>query len=171
MALIKCTECGKEISDKSKQCIHCGYPIENSDSPKIYDAIFIGFDKGANIFLAKSILEQIFNVPKDIIAKLQSQSNVTIISGIKSENIESLKSTFDEYKCIVKFVESNIDIVNEQNADWEEHYSRKSLPVSCPRCGSTQITTSKRGYSFWTGFLGSNKTVNRCAKCGYSWQP
>lgn len=29
MALIKCPECGKEISDKAKQCIHCGYPLEN----------------------------------------------------------------------------------------------------------------------------------------------
>lgn len=28
MALIKCPECKKEISDKSQNCIHCGYPIE-----------------------------------------------------------------------------------------------------------------------------------------------
>ena len=28
MALIKCPECGKEISDKAKICIGCGYPIE-----------------------------------------------------------------------------------------------------------------------------------------------
>lgn len=27
MALIKCSECGKEISDKAKTCIHCGNPI------------------------------------------------------------------------------------------------------------------------------------------------
>ena len=27
MALIKCKECGKEISDKSKTCIYCGNPI------------------------------------------------------------------------------------------------------------------------------------------------
>lgn len=27
MALIKCPECGKEISDKAHACIHCGYPI------------------------------------------------------------------------------------------------------------------------------------------------
>lgn len=27
MALIKCPECGKEISDKAKTCIHCGYPM------------------------------------------------------------------------------------------------------------------------------------------------
>ena len=28
MALITCPECGKEISDKAKCCIHCGYPLE-----------------------------------------------------------------------------------------------------------------------------------------------
>lgn len=27
MALIKCSECGKEISEKAKTCIHCGNPI------------------------------------------------------------------------------------------------------------------------------------------------
>ena len=27
MALIKCSECGREISDKSNACIHCGNPI------------------------------------------------------------------------------------------------------------------------------------------------
>lgn len=27
MALIKCSECGKEISDKAKVCIHCGCPV------------------------------------------------------------------------------------------------------------------------------------------------
>ena len=32
MALIKCPECGKEISDKAKACIHCGYPLENVDT-------------------------------------------------------------------------------------------------------------------------------------------
>ena len=29
MALIKCPECGKEISDKADKCINCGYPIAN----------------------------------------------------------------------------------------------------------------------------------------------
>lgn len=28
MALIKCPECGKEISDKASSCLNCGYPIE-----------------------------------------------------------------------------------------------------------------------------------------------
>lgn len=29
MALIKCTECGKEISDKAERCPNCGYPIKD----------------------------------------------------------------------------------------------------------------------------------------------
>ena len=28
MALIKCPECNKEISDQAKWCVHCGYPLE-----------------------------------------------------------------------------------------------------------------------------------------------
>ena len=28
MALIKCPECGKEISDKAKVCINCGCPVD-----------------------------------------------------------------------------------------------------------------------------------------------
>lgn len=38
MALIKCPECNKEISDKAPACIHCGYPLgvddKNTPSPK-----------------------------------------------------------------------------------------------------------------------------------------
>ena len=28
MALINCPECGQEISDKAKWCVHCGYPLQ-----------------------------------------------------------------------------------------------------------------------------------------------
>ena len=27
MALIKCLECGNNVSDKANQCIHCGFPL------------------------------------------------------------------------------------------------------------------------------------------------
>lgn len=34
MALIKCTECGKEISDKALNCPNCGYPKNDFKNPK-----------------------------------------------------------------------------------------------------------------------------------------
>lgn len=43
--------------------------------------------------------------------------------------------------------------------------------VKCPKCGSTNITAGQRGYSVLTGFIGSSKTVNRCANCGHIWKP
>ena len=38
MALIKCPECGKEISDKAPACIHCGFPlslVEKQNEPNV----------------------------------------------------------------------------------------------------------------------------------------
>lgn len=32
MALIKCPECGKEISERASACPHCGYPINHHSS-------------------------------------------------------------------------------------------------------------------------------------------
>jgi predicted RNA-binding Zn-ribbon protein involved in translation (DUF1610 family) len=56
--------------------------------------------------------------------------------------------------------------------------------VECPKCGSTQITANKKGFSLGNaavgGFLlgpvgllgglaGSNKVKVTCLKCGHSW--
>ena len=43
--------------------------------------------------------------------------------------------------------------------------------LTCPKCGSTAITTGQRGFSIISGFIGSGSTVNRCGKCGYKWKP
>ncbi len=43
--------------------------------------------------------------------------------------------------------------------------------VKCPRCGSANVTAGQRGFSLLTGFVGSGRTVNRCANCGYKWKP
>lgn len=46
-----------------------------------------------------------------------------------------------------------------------------SNQITCPRCGSTNVSTGARGYSLVTGFIGAGKTVNRCGKCGHKWKP
>lgn len=59
MALIKCPECGKEISDKAEKCIHCGFPIniqgkegkEKEYALKLNDSMCaIGTEKSVKIF-------------------------------------------------------------------------------------------------------------------------
>ena len=71
MALIKCSECGKEISDKASACIHCGCPLdkvetvcENLEFPTLPDNLNIGksvFGKTNYIYVnAKYYSEQKF---------------------------------------------------------------------------------------------------------------
>ena len=62
MALINCPECGKEISDKSDKCIHCGYPlkkntiINNKEYNLSYELELVL--NGKNIEAIKSIREK-----------------------------------------------------------------------------------------------------------------
>ena len=63
-----------------------------------------------------------------------------------------------------------IDTTDERH-DVESKEEIPDYKICCPKCNSTQITTGKRGFSLITGFIGSNKTVNRCARCGHLWKP
>lgn len=57
MALIKCPECGKEISDKAQSCIHCGCPIQTQ---KIESKLIIKALKHPN---EEKIIGYSFGVP------------------------------------------------------------------------------------------------------------
>ncbi len=41
----------------------------------------------------------------------------------------------------------------------------KEASISCPRCGCSEFTLLNRGYSIWTGFLGSGKVKRVCNRC------
>ena len=60
----------------------------------------------------------------------------------------------------------------------------RSAPVTCPECGSEQITGNKKGFGvgkaiaggllaggvgLLAGFFGSGKIQVTCLKCGHSW--
>lgn len=73
-------------------------------------------------------------------------------------------------KDIIEFKTKIAQFKAQVDAEEDRKRKEKNQP-KCPKCGSTNITAGQRGYSFWTGFLGSNKTVNRCSNCGYTWKP
>ena len=43
--------------------------------------------------------------------------------------------------------------------------------ICCPKCGSLEYHTGSRGYSLFTGFIGSGKVVMTCLRCGNRWKP
>lgn len=114
----------------------------NIDDLKEFDHIADFGNYSADFLLA------MIELKKNDIIKYTNQMNI-----INAKAEEESQKRYDEY-------------LAQQRAEEEEKNT-----VKCPKCGSTQITTGQRGYSFLTGFLGSNKTVNRCANCGYKWEP
>ncbi len=48
---------------------------------------------------------------------------------------------------------------------------KKESAPKCPVCGSTYISTINRGYSLFSGFVGSGSPRNVCQKCGHKWKP
>lgn len=168
MALIKCPECQKEISDKSSTCIHCGFPLKSQPETNSLENIclingtpfdFTEIIADVNIFYENSpnpsIIEK-SNLGLTLNRKIKQLTGINDVAGA------TLVSKIISLKSIPKTFNSN---------EFPDPISFDKTKVCCPRCGSTSITTGARGVNWTLGLIGASKTVNRCAKCGYTWQP
>ena len=111
MALIKCPECGKEISDKSDKCIHCGFPlrstpiIQENINGEYYDVTFLSdtnipFVKkinmvreltGCDLFLAKEIAHK-YHIEQES-SKPKEEDNRPKCPNCHSTNIKAITGT------------------------------------------------------------------------------
>lgn len=167
MALIKCPECGKEVSDKAKQCIHFGYPLDSVNMNKYCIISDKKYDLSETIDLVDN------GKYKDSFLKLKSTTGLSIknclniIDFIKMnpgevpENYQSKTYTENEEINAYKLLLSTRNNIQPKSKD----------KIICPKCGSTTIATTNRGYSLLTGFLGSGSPRNVCQNCGYKWNP
>lgn len=73
-----------------------------------------------------------------------------------------------EYQLKMSQFKANL---KQQESQQKEQEEKSKNQIHCPKCNSTSIQTINRGYSFWTGFLGSGSPRNVCQKCGYKWKP
>ncbi len=170
--LIKCPECEKEISDKSKQCIHCGYPLtetNNSNKNSLYKISLVGCtnDKiqmikivrettGLGLAEAKSFVE---NIPQ------------VIQKGLSYEKCIELQKVYDTYRATTSIeidLESKDEneILNNINISSLKNTSYKNNAIKiCPKCGSTEFTPLRRKWSLLAGFA-TNKIDMVCNNCG-----
>ena len=144
------------LEDKVSLCPECGkdrYLFKPGVKPTVDTCEFCG----AKLWHTNLTAEEEFlirHISKDI-------EFIRAMSKLKDDDIIEFRTKIAQYKQIAK-----ADGCYESPAQ----KAQKNKP-KCPKCGSTNISTGQRGYSLLTGFLGSNKTVNRCANCGYSWKP
>lgn len=161
MALIKCIECGREISDQSKNCVHCGCPIIIIDG-KIANPENVVTVYGKHYDLT-DIKNQILADKNFDDAKIAHYSRLMYNKGCFSR-----ASSWKVVEAIIKTGKIPKDIEHNMN-----YVTPKVNPavLRCPKCGSTAVATGNRGFSVVSGFIGSGKTVNRCGKCGFAWKP
>lgn len=174
MALINCPECGKEISDKAKCCIHCGYPLDELK------------EKTSNIINNESSLYSVklisFGEQKVKIIKVVRELSGLGLKEAKNvvDNLLLIKSNIhlDEANFIKKQIEEiggAVEITScENNMVISKSTVSANLIPKCPTCGSTDIrkisTTSKAVSVGLFGIFSSKiRKQFHCNSCKYEW--
>lgn len=175
--LIKCPECGKEISDKSKQCIHCGFPLTEANSSE-----YNGFYQVSLIrFVPENKIKTITVIRENTgLGLADAKDFIEHLPGIiqKGLSLQECKDIQKRFEAVFATVEIEKDTVSEKKNTMLEgvHFKpvieKKSPSIpTCPKCGSTSIATINRGFSLVTGFWGSGSPRNVCQVCGWKWKP
>lgn len=191
MALIKCPECGKEISDKAPACIHCGFPLDQletvveNDDGKLYKLILKSTPIDTKVKTIKLVMDiqgcglkegkDIVDNPPQIIATSLSQSDAQKLAKefTALQNIMDIQVDEEAVSSIDIFskIQSN---ENGRKEKLERAEAIENSKPKCPTCGSTNIKKIS-GTKRWvtTGLFGlasSNvgKTME-CKNCGYKW--
>lgn len=154
MALIICPECGKEVSDKSEVCIHCGYPLINTKCN--INGIIYDFKEELPIALLEKTEDYV-----PAIGKIRLKTSLTL--GDAGRLIDIIK----EIRAIPETFTPKFPL-----EDREKLYGdSKAKSIECPYCHSKntqKITaTSKAVHTAIFGIfsVGRNSKNFHCNKC------
>ena len=133
-----------KISDEEKICPHCGNEIINLNIEK---------KEYCDVLLISN------NNPQVVKPLLKLREEDPIEYQLK---FNQLKIQYEQQKAIKKTAKNN-KVVEQKNSSDNK--------ITCPKCGSTNITEGTRGFALTTGFVGSGKFRYVCKKCGNKWKP
>ena len=156
--LIKCPECGKEISDKSTQCIYCGFPLLQNNNKKTICIIN--------------------GKPYDLTEELQYIIDGNSVLAMKNMK-DKYSLEFKEAVMLKNIIENTHEIPSKFDSTVKEQYEKTLInnkPCSntphCPICNSTnlsKITTTKKVakiVAFGIFGMGDNGKTWKCNNCG-----
>ena len=167
MSLLKCPECGEEVSEYADKCQKCGCPIGiiKQKQPKIEGHIYakingIEYDVTEAAELLRIYYEKDdFKCPERIKAYNIIRKQFHIPAG-------QFERAFDENTMIV--AEINCDPIRQSTQSTQQ----SSNVPHCPVCNSTNIEKISFGKkakgSFLFGFFSSDvRNQMHCKDCGY----
>ena len=175
MALIKCPECGKEVSDKAPACIHCGFPmnIKTYTSKKHNQKIICIID--GNEYDFSSVANELLKTNDS----LEGMKIIRRICNMSPTDARKFFSIINTSKQIPTEYETTLYMPINQNsksnkASYKEKKDEKICLPKCPTCSSTDIkkvsTASKAGsVALWGIFSQKVKKTWHCNNCSYEW--
>lgn len=184
MALIKCPECGREVSDKAAACPHCGYPLAamtkmpisektaacaaapSPDNSGESESMTTWDVTSTDVAVSCKQCGRVFKFSRRYFSKISPDgvipSALLQCPACGNQSAAGLKLP---YKSAIKY-----------SCD----QPKTSSQLKCPGCGSTNITMVKKGFSVGKaaagglllgpvgvlgGAIGSNKIERVCMKC------
>lgn len=163
MSLIHCPECSKEISNKAITCPNCGFPLNNMN--------------GNNVNVLCNINEKIYNLDEALQLSLNGKYKEAFISISKKTNlsIKNCLNILEQIKVLDEVPETYTIKEYTKNEEKEagviifsmkdNKTKQSNAPVTCPKCGCTEVVPLRRKFSLLTGFA-TNKVDIVCSKCG-----
>lgn len=153
MALIACPECGKEVSDKSEVCIHCGYPLINTKCN--INGVIYDFKEELPIALLEKNDDYV-----SAIGKIRKKTSLTLMDA------DDLVDIIREIRAIPETFTPKYPL-----EDREKLYGNsKEKSVECPYCHSKDTkkitTTSKVVNTAVWGIFGTKRHKQwHCNEC------
>lgn len=178
-----CMNCGKELPDGAKFCMHCGATLDRSSQAQ-------------PVTPATPVVESIPNFPMELngvtynVVELCDRIELLKIDGMFSRANSCHK--LSDITGIGNSKSTELVIEWEHNDDLKNmvrKYQGMQTPADdiprCPKCNSTHIEIDKKGFSggkaivgglltgpvgLAAGFMGKNDRIGTCLKCGHKWK-
>ena len=177
MALIKCPECGKEISHKASVCISCGYPLKSEQT---------SFLNSSNTSSQLDYKPHLVNIKLLSVEKKKEVAAIAAIRKYTGLSLSEIRKMINNTpSIIIKDFPKNyaLEIVSELESSGialqiidNDEVIKKTVEYipKCPTCGSENIVeiskTSKFASAITFGlFSKTSRCQFKCSKCGYMW--
>lgn len=186
MALIKCPECGKEVSDKASTCIHCGFPLKRENNIPSFTGMNIcpkcgEINKATECPLCKTDMVDC-HCTEDEFVDIMLQGDAVLNKWKKKmrEQYTLGGIAYDEKTYMVRnnadeeYRKEQLQYMTQEQLDSPTNVNIQNNKPECPTCHSTNIkkvslTSKASSVALWGLFSQKVKKTWHCNNCGYEW--
>lgn len=165
MALITCPECGKEISDKSNQCINCGFPLgfvdESGLDVSYYKIVLISIDDKYKSNVYRAVMELAHKNILDVNNLLKSLPQV-IQKGLTIEECNEIQKLFQSIGAITEIKEDMESVLHNRC------FERMTIRNGTIKGFELNKTCEHCGHDNWFSIDSDTSYVEICKECNKS---